>query len=105
MATATFPSFGEVDISIEDWSGVVYYNSQNDDQDSLGYNIASVISTSPYVSATYLGGGQIALTTKALGPETGYSLSMNVTDGCVDGTRPCDPPADASGYNFTAGHN
>lgn len=78
-------------------------HSSYQDTDSVGEGLAELISGFGYVQATYEGSGVISLSTYALGPYTGYSLSTSVANDC-DPASECGRAPTLNYTPFTAGH-
>ncbi|MGN6591825.1 MAG: hypothetical protein ACTHJX_02910 [Terriglobales bacterium] len=71
----------------------------------MGENLAEMISGVTDVTATYTGGGQISLTTQAVGPYTGYSLSTSISNDCGEPPNDCGRQPTITHTSFVAGHN
>jgi subtilisin family serine protease len=58
------------------------YDTAVDDTSSVAEALAGQLSSNPYINAVYAGGGTISVTTKAVGPYTGYTMQTSVQDTC-----------------------
>lgn len=97
------PDTGSLNVTIEGITVSYSYDSSYQDTDSVGEGLAELISGFGFVQATYDGGGVISLSTDALGPYTGYSMSTGVANDC-DPASDCGRAPTLTYSPFTAGH-
>lgn len=99
------PDTGSIYATIDGQTASVSYDTSQDTTDSVGENLAQMISGVTDVTAVYNGGGQISLTTSALGPYTGYTLSTGVNNDCGEPPNDCGRQPTITNSSFVAGHN
>jgi hypothetical protein len=99
------PDTGSISATIDGETASVSYDTSQDTTDSVGENLAEMISGVTDVTATYTGGGQISLTTQAVGPYTGYSLSTSISNDCGEPPNDCGRQPTITHTSFVAGHN
>jgi len=99
------PDTGSIYATIDGQTASVSYDTSQDTTDTVGETLAQMISGVTDVTAVYNGGGQISLTTSALGPYTGYTLSTGVNNDCGEPPNDCGRQPTITNSSFVAGHN
>lgn len=103
QGSQNFSSYGVVTVTVDGNAAQYQYDTSVDTTDTIGQGLADALSNT-FTAAAYLGNGEISVTTNALGPYTGYSVTTSVTDNC----RPinqCDPKPAIHASQITAGNN
>lgn len=94
---------GTITITIDGRTAEYSYDTSVDTRDTVGQGLTDSLNGSPFVNATYLGGGQISIVTTAKGHFTGYSLTTSVLDDCGPNDG-CGPAPSISSSGIFAGN-